>query len=73
MINIVENFGNDLGIKFNSLKTNYIVINTHTKKMNGVEIEEVKTIKYLGNYVTVNSINNDHLTNRIGMAISAMS
>jgi hypothetical protein len=41
--------------------------------MNGVEIEEVKTIKYLGNYVTVNSINNDHLTNRIGMAISAMS
>lgn len=41
--------------------------------MNDVEIEEVKTIKYLGNYVTANSINNDHLTNRIRMAISAMS
>ena len=63
MMNIEENFVNDLEIKFNSLKTNYVVINTHTNnnttlKINGVEIEEVKTIKYLG---TANSNNNDQI------------
>ena len=62
-MNIEENFVNDLEIKFNSLKTNYVVINTHTNnnttlKINGVEIEEVKTIKYLG---TANSNNNDQI------------
>ena len=67
MINIVENFGIDIEIKFNPLKTNYIAINSHTKKIklliakdntilhiNGAKIDEVNTMKYLGNYVSSN-------------------
>jgi len=62
MIDLVEKFGNGLEIKFNPMKTNFISVNTHIKKnqtlnkkdntilkINGVNIEEVKSMKYLSN------------------------
>ncbi len=67
------------------MKTNFISVNTHIKKnqtlnkkdntilkINGVIIEEVKSMKYLGNYVTSNLTNNEHLTNRIRLAVTTM-
>jgi hypothetical protein len=61
MINEVESFGHEWEIKFNPAKTVYMTFScrrshTFTEKleMNGLEINSVKEIRYLGIYVTEN-------------------
>jgi hypothetical protein len=85
MINIVESFGNGLEIKFNPKKTNFLEVNGKLRKyqlannvsqaplrMNNQDIEQVDTMKYLGNILNSNLSNDDHLNNRIRLAAAAM-
>jgi hypothetical protein len=83
IIHIIEIFGSGLKIKFNPDKTNYLAINEHLKlnehqlqnmvlKLNGLPVEKVKSIKYLGNIINLALNNTDHFNNRIRLATSAM-
>jgi hypothetical protein len=84
ILDIVARVGSDLQVKFNSSKKNFLTINMHLRKskilhvnnklvINGSEIEEVKSMKYLGNFLNNSLSNRDHLSNRIKLAAAAIS
>lgn len=41
-------------------------------KLNGLPVEEVESIKYLGNIINLALNNTDHINNRIRLAAAAM-
>ncbi len=82
LLNIVEEFGESLEIKFNPNKTNYMQINSHIRKrglndlldknielnMYNDKLTRVEEMKYLGNILTSDLKNSAHLNNRIQIA-----
>lgn len=76
MLKVVEQFGNSHEIKFNPLKSELLIINRKRKRefnqykltLNGAVINETKSIKYLGNYISSNLKNTTHLIQRRKLA-----
>ena len=77
LVNVAEKYGEEMEIKFNPSKTNYISINRRisikTKKhtndlkqitMYNEPIIEIESMRYLGYYINNRLINSTHINNR---------
>ena len=86
MLKITENFGNNIELKFNPTKTNFMTINESLKstsrkykndaditlKLDNKTIERVEKVKYLGMVISSNLKNKNHLLNRIALSYAGI-